>query len=95
MYICGATVRFALPGAMSLKDKRQVARRLLERTRQRFNIAIAEVGTQDLHQMLTVGFALVSGDDAHAQDQLQAVLRFLDSFPEAELLDVREYSLAE
>ncbi|MDL2319212.1 DUF503 domain-containing protein [Eubacteriales bacterium OttesenSCG-928-A19] len=90
MYMLGAELCFAIPGAMSLKDKRQVARSLLERTRHRFNVAIAEVGTQDVHRTLTVGIAVVSGDDAHARDQLEAILRYLDSFPGAELMDVTE-----
>ena len=44
-----------LPDAHSLKDKRQVVRKLKERLRARFNVAVAELDHQDLWQRATVG----------------------------------------
>ena len=90
MTVKSAIVTFSLPWAGSLKDKRQVRRSLIDRARQRFNVAIAEVATQELHQTLTLGFAVVSGEPAHAQQQLEEVLRFLESATEAELVSVVE-----
>jgi uncharacterized protein YlxP (DUF503 family) len=79
---------FSVPHARSLKDKRQVTRSMIDRARHRFNAAIAEVGTQDLHQTLTIGVAVVSGDGAHAQDMLEEILRTLENTGEAELISV-------
>ena len=49
------TLEIHLPDAHSLKDKRQVVRKLKERLRARFNVAVAELDHQDLWQRATVG----------------------------------------
>jgi len=67
MYTLSAILTFHIPHAASLKDKRQVRRSLVDKTRQRFNVSVAEVGTQDIYQTLTLGIAVVSGDAAHAR----------------------------
>jgi uncharacterized protein YlxP (DUF503 family) len=68
MYVLSAKLTFYIPHAASLKDKRQVCRSLIDKTRQKFNVSVAEVGTQDIHQTLTIGVAVVSGNVAHAQN---------------------------
>ena len=52
-------VRFELhlPGAQSLKDKRQVVRSLKERLRERVHASVAEVEFQDLWQRAAIGLA--------------------------------------
>jgi uncharacterized protein len=70
----------------SLKDKRAVLRSLLDGARKRFQVAAAEVGHQGSHQRATVGFAVVSGEVGHALEVLDAVSRFVWSFPEVEVL---------
>jgi len=88
MFTLSAKLTFHIPHAASLKDKRQVRRSLIDKTRQRFNVSIAEVGTQDIHQTLTIGIAVVSGDAAHAQRSLDEVIRFMEANVEAELIEV-------
>lgn len=41
------TFEVLLPGARSLKDKRQVVRRIKERLRSRFNVSVAELDADD------------------------------------------------
>jgi uncharacterized protein len=85
MYVHCLTVELHLPHAHSLKDKRSVVRPILEGCRRRFAVAAAEVGHQDLWQRATLGMATVSSSAAHAGDVLDAVERFVWSFPEAEV----------
>ncbi|HEY8488564.1 MAG TPA: DUF503 domain-containing protein, partial [Thermaerobacter sp.] len=40
-------VTLAVPGSTSLKDKRRVLRSIVDRLRQRYALAVAEVGSQD------------------------------------------------
>ena len=63
----------------SLKGKRMVVRSVIERVRNRFNVAIAEVETQDVHAMATLGIACVSGDGRHANEMLDKVVDFIES----------------
>ena len=88
MHILSAKLTFYIPHAVSLKDKRQVCRSIIDKTRQRFNASVAEVDTQDSHQTLTVGFAVVSGDVAHAQNSLDEIIRYMEEHTDAELVEV-------
>jgi uncharacterized protein YlxP (DUF503 family) len=73
-----------------LKNKRQVCRSLVENTRNRFNVSIAEVDTQDAQKTLTLGVAVVSGDAAHARRSLDQIIRYMEEHTEAELIDIEE-----
>ena len=90
MTVLSAKLTFYIPHAASLKDKRRVSRSLLDKTRQRFNVSVAEVDTQDMHQTLTVGVALVSGESAYARRSLDEIIRFMEEHVDAELIRVEE-----
>ena len=92
MFTKSAKLTFYIPDAFSLKDKRQVRRSLIDKTRQLFNASVAEVDTQDLHQTLTIGIAVVSGDAAHAQSELDEVIRYMEDHADAELTRVEAVS---
>ena len=66
------TLEIHLPYAHSLKDKRQVVRRLKERLRGRFNVAVAELDHQDTWQRAQVGVLSLSTDRLHLAQQLEA-----------------------
>ena len=86
MHTLSAKLTFYIPQAASLKDKRQVCRSLISKTRQRFNASVAEVDTQDIHQTLTIGIAVVSGEATHAQRSLDEIIRFMEAHADAELI---------
>ena len=67
-----------LPENRSLKGKRQVLRSLTTRVRQRFNVAIAEVGENDRLQVAVLGLCCVSNNAGHAAEVLDQVNRFID-----------------
>ena len=90
MHIESAQLTFYIPHAASLKDKRQVRRSLIDKTRQRFNASVSEVSTQDAHQTLTIGIAVVSGDAVHAQHSLDEIIRFTEEHADADLIAVEK-----
>jgi uncharacterized protein YlxP (DUF503 family) len=70
---------FHIPGCRSLKEKRGVVKRLVERTRAKYNVSIAEVEDNDVHQRAIVGFAVVGNELAfvtEVADKVRASLRF-------------------
>ncbi len=83
-------VELHLPGARSLKDKRQVVRSLKERIRERVQASVAEVEFQDLWQRAALGVAVVSADGAQVRERLQSVRQIVDQAVQAELLDWQE-----
>lgn len=80
-------MELAFPGNRCLKEKRRVVKSLVERTRRKFNVAIAEVDSQDSHERITLGVAVVAGETRHADRVLAAVVRWLAANPEAVLCD--------
>ena len=90
MNVVSAKLTFYIPHAASLKDKRQVCRSLIDKARHKFNASIAEVDTQDYHQTLTVGIAVVSGNMPHAEHSLDEIIRFMDEYADAELTEVQK-----
>lgn len=88
MYSISAKLTFHISHSASLKDKRQVCRSLVDKTRKRYNASIAEVATQDIHKVLTIGVAVVSGEAGHAQNSLDEIIRYMEESADAELVDV-------
>ena len=88
MYSLSAKLTFRIPHSTSLKDKRQIRRSLIEKSRKRFNASIAEVDTQDIHQVLTIGIAVVSGEAGHGQNILDEIIRYMEEHADADLVEV-------
>jgi len=74
-----------IPGASSLKDKRQVVRKVVDRLRARFNVAVAEVGDNDVWQRARIGIAAVANDRSFVNEVLDKCTR--DAGNIAEILD--------
>ncbi len=56
-----------LPESHSLKEKRQIITSVMTRVRQRFEIAVAEVGENDRWQIAQLGMSCVSNSHQHAE----------------------------
>jgi hypothetical protein len=69
------TFELRLDESHSLKDKRHFVKSLKDRLRNKFNVSVAEIDYQDLWQRGLVAVAVVSGDQAHAEQVLQNVER--------------------
>jgi uncharacterized protein YlxP (DUF503 family) len=83
--ICRIT--FHLDGNDSLKGKRRVVRRIVDRARNKFNVAVAEVGALDEHRRAVIGFAVVSNETAHANSMLDTIGGFVSGLTEAVVVD--------
>jgi uncharacterized protein YlxP (DUF503 family) len=64
-----------IQGASSLKDKRQVVRKVVDRLRSRFNVAVAEVGDNDVWQRALIGIAAVANDRSFVNEVLDKCAR--------------------
>ena len=88
MHIGTLTVVLYLHAAESLKDKRQVVKSLIETTRHKFNISIAEVDDLDKWRKATIGIAFVANDKAFVNQVLDKVVNTLESNPAVEVGEV-------
>lgn len=75
------TLEIHLPYSHSLKERRAVLRKLRDRLRSRFNVAVAELDHRDVWQVATLGVVSISDSqqllDAVFRDVLQESERIL------------------
>jgi uncharacterized protein YlxP (DUF503 family) len=64
-----------------------VVKTILQGAARRYSVAAAEVDHQDKWQRAELGFAAVAGAEAHVREVLEAVDRFVWSFPEVEVVN--------
>ena len=78
-------IGLVIPGARSLKDKRHVLRKIIDRVKARFDVAIAEVGEGDLWQRALVGVAAVGNDRRFVNEVLDKVVGFVEGIGDAQV----------
>ena len=79
MHVGVARIELQLAENSSLKGKRMVVKSVAQRVRNRFNVAVAEVDTQDAWETITLGIVCVSGDARHSNEMLSKVIDFIES----------------
>ena len=87
MHTGSLRVRMFVRESRTLKDKRQVVKSILDRVRNNYNVAAAEVDAQDDRQLAILGFAAVGNEAGHVRSSLEAIVNHLRSHPVAEFLD--------
>ncbi|MBC7173819.1 MAG: DUF503 domain-containing protein [Polyangiaceae bacterium] len=83
MFVGVCRVHLRIPDIDSLKAKRSIVRKVVERTANRFTVAVAEVAEQDTHRRAVVGIAVVSGSSAHANTMIDHIVTFISGLGEA------------
>ncbi len=78
---------FRLHDCRPLKGKRRVVKALIALIRNHFNASVAEVGDNDVHQRIQVGFSLVGNDGGVVNSKMDKLLNLADDFAEAEIID--------
>ncbi|HVR43993.1 MAG TPA: DUF503 domain-containing protein [Thermoanaerobaculia bacterium] len=86
MQVAVAVFELHIPHAQSLKDKRGVVRSLRDRLRQRYELSVAEVGLQDLHQRSRIGVAAVASDGASIEPMFEQIAELMERESEAMLI---------
>lgn len=90
MIIGSCTVTIHIPNSNSLKHKRYVLKSIIDRVKNRFNVSIAEIDSQDLWQKATLGIVCVNTDSQHANETLSNVVNLIESgLTEGYIIDYR------
>lgn len=84
-----AVMRFRLraPWVHSLKGKRSIVKSLVARLQNTFHVSAAEVGAQDVHQVIEVGVAAIVPNAAFADSLMDRISAFVVETCEAEVVD--------
>jgi len=80
-------VEFYLHDNHSLKGKRKIVRSMVDKVKHKFNVAIAEIGSNDKWQKIELGISTVGNDRRHIDSSLNNILLFLESLYLAEIVD--------
>ncbi len=88
MVIGAAHLQIRIPGNRSLKGKRKIVKSIINRLKNKFNISISEVGSQDMWQRCEIGISTVSNSGAKVESLLDKVLNFIEASYEVEILEV-------
>ncbi len=84
--VCKVSLR--LPENQSLKGKRRVLKSITTRVASKFNVAVAEVDSEDQWQLATIGICCVSNNGRHTNEVLSKVVDFIiNSHFDVEILD--------
>ncbi len=80
-------VSLHIPETRSLKGKRQVVKKLIQRVNGRFkNLAVSEVADQDLWQKAVIGISAVGPDTRLVNSILDKVLDYMEEFDDFEII---------
>jgi len=81
------TIDMQFPGSRSLKEKRKLLQKIIERSRARYNIAIAEISENDLWQRSRIGIVTVSNGADHIHSTLDNITNFIDNIHLGKIID--------
>jgi len=82
-------IEFRLHDNRSLKGKRKVVRSMVDKVKHRFNVAVAEIGSNDKWQKIELGISTVGNDRRHIDASLNNILTYLESLYLAEIVDTK------
>ena len=89
MFIGSMRIALYAPWVHSLKEKRMIVRSLTAKTRNTFNVSIAEVDEQDVHQTVVLGIACVAGTVSLTNSMLDSVLNYIEGNTDAQVTDIQ------
>jgi uncharacterized protein YlxP (DUF503 family) len=78
MFVAVALFEIHIEHAQSLKEKRMVVKSLRDQIRNRFEVSVAEVAMQDLHQRARLAICFVSSDRRYAEKLLETIGEFIE-----------------
>lgn len=89
MIIGICTCEIFIFNANSLKSKRSVVKSIIEKSKNKFNISIAEVGENDKWQKSIIAFSTISNDQTIVEETIEKVINFFDSYSEIEIINIK------
>ncbi len=82
-------IEFHISENRSLKGKRKIVKSMVDRVKHKFNVAVAEVGSNDMWQKIELGISTVGNDSRHIDASLSNILGYVESLYLAEIVDAR------
>ena len=78
---------FMILDAQSLKQKRMVLRSVKNRLMNKFNVSVAEIGSNDKWQVGELGIATIANDSKFVHSALEEVKNFIQTNPAVRVIE--------
>ncbi|NLZ47828.1 MAG: DUF503 domain-containing protein [Clostridiales bacterium] len=88
MVIATAKINLRADWCHSLKEKRMVVNKIIDKVSGKFNVSISEVEDLDLHNSIVLGIANVSNSSAHGDSVIQKVINYIENITEAYITNI-------
>lgn len=88
MKILVIEVKIRVAWVSSLKEKRMILRSIRDKIKNKFNVSISEVDSQDNHKLITFGIVSVSADKNLLQNLSEKIIDFIEENCDGEIIDI-------
>ncbi len=88
MIVGTGIIEIFIEGSRSLKEKRGVLRSILGRTKNRFNVSIAEVGASNDWKRGVIGFSFVGNEKGFINSKMDGIVNFIEGLNLADIVNV-------
>ena len=89
MIVGTGVIVIRIEGCRSLKEKRKVVKSLITRLGNAFNLSVAEIGANDVHQRAEIGFAVVGNDHGVVNSKVDKIFNTAEDMAVAEIIETR------
>ena len=93
MNILLMTVTLRASWVHSLKEKRMVVKSIVEKLKNKFNISVAEVDDQDIHNTIVIGIAGICANSSQSDSIMEHVITFIECNTDAEIIDIQKENI--
>lgn len=83
-------VRLRASWVHSLKEKRMVVKSIVQKLKNKFNISVAEIDEQDIHQTIVIGIAGICGTTLQLDSTMEHIITFIECNTDAEIIDIQK-----
>ena len=80
-------ITLRLHDCRSLKGKRKVVKSMINQLQNNFNISVAEVGSNDIHQRAEIGFALAGNSRSMINSKIDKIFNLADDLRLADIIN--------
>lgn len=77
----------------SLKEKRMIVKSIIDRTKSRFNVSVAEIENQDVHKSIAIGIAVCGSDAKITNSTIQKIIEFVEDNSDAYIENIETESI--
>ena len=82
-------INFRLHGIFSLKAKRKISNSLEQKLKNKFNLAVAEVGYEDNLDHLELGMITLANEKIRVEEVLGKALAMIEAMSTEDIIDVK------